>query len=157
MQFATGTSCFGIRPSPWHWTASRPQSTWPHNLIALMQQPSSSFPQSWLNIGLGWIVAGTAAGLAAEPVSSSRFSDQPAPLRLQDFPERPRPLLELGDPFLGPGNIHSGFILPTGAAWNPSFILYGNYRTAVQTFENGAVAPNGNRLAGHRTPEWANR
>ena len=31
--------------------------------------------------------------------SESRFSDEPIPLA--DIPKRPRPLLELGEPFLG--------------------------------------------------------
>jgi len=83
-----------------------------------------------------------------ESASSSRFSDQPAPLRLEGFPERPPPLLELGDRFLGPGNLHRGFTLPTGANWTPSLWVYGNYRTAIQTFDPGNAAT---------TSEWANR
>ena len=76
----------------------------------------------------------------------SRFSDEPAPLQIDDFPKRPRPLIELGDRFLGTGNIQKGFKLPTGAVWHPSFWVYGNFRTAVQTFDNGTT----------RTTEWAN-
>jgi len=83
-----------------------------------------------------------------ESPSSSRFSDQPAPLMLKGFPERPPPLLELGDKFLGPGNLQRGFTLPTGANWTPNLWVYGNYRTAVQTFDPGNSP---------RTSEWANR
>lgn len=78
--------------------------------------------------------------------SSSRFSDEPAPLQLEDFPERPKPLLELGDKFLGPGNIQKGFTLPTGAVWHPSLWVFGNFRSAIQTIDTGTA----------RTTEWAN-
>lgn len=78
----------------------------------------------------------------------SRFSDQPAPLRPSEFPERPAPLLELGDKFLSTGNLQKGFTLPTGQVWSPDLWVYGNYRTAVQTFDPGS---------GPRTSEWANR
>jgi hypothetical protein len=78
--------------------------------------------------------------------ASSRFSDEPVPLQLDDFPERPAPLFEIGDGFLSTGNISDGFTLPTGAVWAPSFFMFGNYRTAIQTFDNGTT----------RTSEWAN-
>ena len=76
----------------------------------------------------------------------SRFSDEPEPLQLDDFPERPKPLLELGDKFLGKGNLQKGFTLPTGAVWHPSLWVFGNFRSAVQTFDSGTS----------RTTEWAN-
>ncbi|MGB0581641.1 MAG: hypothetical protein ACPGVU_18245 [Limisphaerales bacterium] len=76
----------------------------------------------------------------------SRFSDEPAPLQTESFPERPKPLLEWGDKFLGNGNIQDGFTLPTGAVWHPSLWVYGNYRSAVQSFDNGTT----------RVTEWAN-
>ena len=69
-------------------------------------------------------------------------------LQLTGFPPRPRPLIELGDKFLGNGNLRKGVRLPTGAVWTPNFWVYGNYRTAVQTFDPGA-AP--------RSTEWVNR
>lgn len=81
------------------------------------------------------------------PPDTSRFSDQPAPLRLDGFPERPPPLIEWGDKFLGSGNIHKAIPLPTGAVWHPSFWVYGNFRTAVGTFDDGKT----------RSSEWANR
>jgi hypothetical protein len=84
----------------------------------------------------------------SDPTDSNRFSDQPAPLRLEGFPERPRPLLELGDKFLSTGNLQRGFTLPTGAVWSPNFWVYGTLRSALQTFDPG-YAP--------RTSEWANR
>lgn len=65
------------------------------------------------------------------------YSDRPIPLREDLVPDRPKPLLELGDPFLGTGPIGEGFTLPTGAVWQPSFLLFGTYRTAIQTFNTG--------------------
>jgi hypothetical protein len=84
----------------------------------------------------------------SDPTDSNRFSDQPAPLRLEGFPERPAPLLELGDKFLSKGNLQRGYTLPTGAVWSPNFWVYGSLRSAVQSFDPG-YAP--------RTSEWANR
>ncbi len=87
-------------------------------------------------------VAGPDVGAA----DRSRFSDEPAPLRLEDFPERPKPLLEIGDKFLGTGNVQKGFTLPTGAVWHPSLWVFGNFRSAVQSFDNGTT----------HISEWAN-
>ena len=78
-------------------------------------------------------------------MSGSRLSDQPIPL--DKTLERPPPLLELGDPFLGAGNLQKGITLPTGAVWQPSLVVFGDYRTAVQTFSDGK----------NRFSEWANR
>lgn len=98
----------------------------------------------------GFAAAGTIlfTPLSAEAADKdrSRFSDEPAPLQIEDFPKRPKPLLELGDKFLGNGNLQDGFTLPSGAVWHPSFWMYGNFRSAVQTFDNGTT----------RVTEWAN-
>ena len=51
------------------------------------------------------------------------------------------------NPFLGTGEITPGFETPFGAVWQPSLIIYGEYRTAVQTFNNGDA----------EFSEWANR
>lgn len=64
-----------------------------------------------------------------------------------DFPQRPKPILELGNDFLGPGNIGRGWELPTGAVWQPSLVVFGTYRTAVQSFDDGNEVFS----------EWANR
>ncbi|ESS71316.1 hypothetical protein MGMO_108c00020 [Methyloglobulus morosus KoM1] len=61
--------------------------------------------------------------------------------------ERPRPLLEIGDPFLGNGPIRPGIKSPTGEMLQPWFLLYGTFRSAFQNFDNG------NR----NTVEWVNR
>lgn len=81
----------------------------------------------------------------APDMGGSRLSDQPIPL--DKTLERPPPLLELGDPFLGAGNLQKGITLPTGAVWQPSLVLFGDYRTAVQTFSDGK----------NKFSEWANR
>ena len=78
----------------------------------------------------------------------SRFSDVPTPLDPATFPARPAPVVEIGqNPFLGSGYIAPGFEIPTGAVWQPVFITYGDYRTALQTFDNGTT----------QTTEWVNR
>ncbi|MGD2067371.1 MAG: hypothetical protein PVI57_01700 [Gemmatimonadota bacterium] len=71
----------------------------------------------------------------AEQEGESRFSDQCQPL--EEIPSRPRPIIELGTPFLGTGNIGDGFTLPTGAVWQPSFLLFGSLRTALQGGRDG--------------------
>lgn len=88
----------------------------------------------------------SSAGVLGADQDRSRFSDEPAPLQIEGFPERPKPLLELGDKFLGPGKLQKGFELPTGAVWHPSLWVYGNYRSAIQTFDDGNT----------RVTEWAN-
>ncbi len=52
-----------------------------------------------------------------------------------------------GNAFLGKGEIFKGVELPTGAVWQPVFIPYGEFRTAVQSFNNGPT----------EFTEWANR
>lgn len=78
---------------------------------------------------------------------SSRLSDEKIPLQIEGFPQRPKPLLELGEPFLGTGTLAPGFRLPTGAVWQPALTMFGTFRTAVQTTDSG----------GGRVTEWANR
>ena len=51
----------------------------------------------------------------------SRITDEYIPLFVEGFPKRPKPLIELGQPFLGTGNIGSGFTIPGGAVWTPRF------------------------------------
>ncbi|MGZ8136710.1 MAG: hypothetical protein ACXW1W_06765 [Methylococcaceae bacterium] len=61
--------------------------------------------------------------------------------------DRLQPLLELGDPFLGNGPIRPGIKTPTGQMLQPSFLLYGTLRSALQTSERNDV----------NTSEWSNR
>ena len=77
----------------------------------------------------------------------SRITDHYIPLQLDGFPNRPKPLLELGPPFLGTGRIGRGFTIPGGAVWTPSFLLFGTLRTGFGTVDDGAT----------QRSQWANR
>ena len=72
-----------------------------------------------------------------ERPSRSRITDEVIPFRVDAVPDRPQPLLELGDSFLGTGTLRRGFELPTSAVWRPSFLAFGQLRTAAQTFDDG--------------------
>ena len=85
-----------------------------------------------------------------DAAEESRISDEPAPLRTDDVPDRPRPILEIGDGLLGTGPLGKGFELPGGAVWRPSLFVFGTLRSAVQTFDSG-IGPDSRRS------EWANR
>ncbi len=78
---------------------------------------------------------------------ASRLSNVALPPQVERVPDRPRPLFELGDPFLGSGPLNEAFVLPTGAALQPSFLVFGTFRSALQTFDDG----------GEVTTEWASR
>jgi hypothetical protein len=83
---------------------------------------------------------------------TSRISDESAPILDESVvPERPF-RLELGAPFLGSGPIEPGYELPGGQILQPSLLIYGSYRTAVQTFRN-PIGPGGDVALS----EWANR
>lgn len=84
---------------------------------------------------------------AKEMESVSRLSDIPLPLQVEDVPERPSLLLELGEPFLGTGPFGPEIDLPTGAVWRPSLWVFGTHRMAVQTIDGGATDVS----------EWAHR
>jgi len=79
----------------------------------------------------------------------SRLSDEKGPLKLELVPKRPKPILELGEPFLGTGTLSQGFTLPTGAVWQPQLLLFGSMRTAVQSSN---LSSDDTHVA-----EWANR
>jgi len=66
------------------------------------------------------------------------LSDEPVPMKTpEDMPERVPPLIEIGDDFLGTGNIPSGFELPTGAVWIPALWVYGDARVGFQHVDPG--------------------
>ena len=90
----------------------------------------------------------TSLAECAWSAETSALSDEPVPLQVDTIPMRPRPIAEIGDTFLGTGNISSGINLPTGAVWQPSFQAWGTFRTAVQSFDN---------TGSDRVSEWANR
>ncbi len=68
-----------------------------------------------------------------------RLPDTPVPFA--KVPDRPALPVELGCKFLGNGEIPAGFELPTGAVWNPCLWVFGNLRTAFQTYE--LIGPSG--------------
>jgi hypothetical protein len=74
-----------------------------------------------------------------EPHSESRLSNKPKPLRKEhtELPERNPPIYEWNLPFLGPGNIISGFKSPTGAVWQPAFWVFGDFQTSAGIFNDG--------------------
>lgn len=86
------------------------------------------------------------------PTETVRDED---PLRLSNkivqYPvdpvDRPDPLVEIGDPFVGNGPIRPGFKTFTGQMLQPSFLLFGTFRTAFQSFEEN----------GRNSLEWVNR
>ncbi len=80
--------------------------------------------------------------------SASRLPEKPYPLATEGM-ERTAPLLELFEPFLGTGNISSGFEIPTGAIWTPQLLVWGDFRTALQAYDTGDSA--------EAASEWANR
>ncbi len=61
--------------------------------------------------------------------------------------ERLQPVLEMGDPFLGTGPIQPGIKTPTGQMLQPTFLLFGTFRSAFQSYEDGD----------ENTIEWSNR
>ncbi len=80
---------------------------------------------------------------------SSRLSDEEFSYKADgELPARTAPLLELGDPFLGTGNLYPGFTIPGGAVWQPRLWIYGTLRSAIQTYDRGD---------GPQTTEWLNR
>jgi hypothetical protein len=112
----------------------------------------TTFQTALIGIGRILMLAGLAFACstnAADDAAKSQFSDEPLPLVLEGFPQRPDPLLELGEDFLGTGTLKPGVGLPTGAVWHPSLLLFGTFRSALQTFDGGEGVA--------RTSEWANR
>lgn len=81
---------------------------------------------------------GTGAADQPSGEHGSRLTDERIPLDPDAVPERPRPLVELGNPFLGSGTLEKGIVLPTGAVWQPSLLVFGTLRTAYQSFDNDA-------------------
>jgi hypothetical protein len=74
-----------------------------------------------------------------ESHSKSRLSEKPKPLLKEhtQLPERNPPIYEWNLPFLGPGNIISGFKSPTGAVWQPAFWVFGSFQTSAGVIGDG--------------------
>jgi hypothetical protein len=71
--------------------------------------------------------------------SKSRLSNKPKPLLKEhtQLPERNPPIYEWNLPFLGPGNIISGFKSPTGAVWQPAFWVFGSFQSSAGVINDG--------------------
>lgn len=71
--------------------------------------------------------------------SKSRLSEKPVPLLKEhtQLPERNPPIFEWNLPFLGPGNIISGFKTPTGAVWQPAFWVFGTFQSSAGVINDG--------------------
>lgn len=78
-------------------------------------------------------------GHPEESRSKSRLSNRPRPLLKEhtQLPERNPPIVEWNLPFLGPGNIISGFKIPTGAVWQPAFWAFGTAQTSAGVANDG--------------------
>lgn len=78
----------------------------------------------------------------AETYQTPLISDDVIPLQLEDFPERPAPLIEWGgQDFFGTGPIPRGFEIPTGAVWQPLYVVTGSLRSGYN-FVNRSDAPS---------------
>ena len=103
--------------------------------------------QSIMALLLASLMTVPAAFAADDGEDSSRLSDEPIPLD-DSMPDRPRPLIEFGtEPFVGTGAIEPGIEIATGAVLQPQLLVFGQYRTAVQSFHNG----------NETFSEWTNR
>ena len=103
--------------------------------------------------GVGLVLSNTVQGAGSsvgpDGERTSRISDEAvAVLDLENMPRRPNPILELGGDFLGPGNIRRGFEIPTGAIWQPTLLIFGTHRSALQSFHsnNDTTSEFANRL-----------
>lgn len=91
-------------------------------------------------------LAGGGKAVGAE--KTSQISDESvAVIDPDSIPTRPRPLLELGNPFLGSGRLRPGFRVSGGAVWQPALLTFGTFRSAVQAFNDNDITVS----------EWANR
>lgn len=77
----------------------------------------------------------------------NRLTNEYLPPQIEDFPERPAPIFELGNGFNKPGPINDPIRLPTGAIWSPSFLVWGNMRSGFAAIDRGS----------REDSEWANR
>ena len=64
--------------------------------------------------------------------AASALSDKPKPLLSEDeLPRRTAPIIEIGPDFLGTGNLPKGWVLPTGAVWQPALWVFGSSRDVI--------------------------
>lgn len=83
------------------------------------------------------VASGLGIGAVSTTYAASELSDEPKPLLTEDeLPRRTAPLIEIGPDFLGTGNLPKGWVLPTGAVWQPSLWVFGSSRTSYNFVEN---------------------
>ena len=88
----------------------------------------------WTTAALAFALSLGAGGAAS---AASALSDKPVPLaKEEDLPKRTAPILEIGPAFLGTGNLPKGWVLPTGAVWQPAFWVFGSSRTSFNFVES---------------------
>ncbi len=102
---------------------------------------------SFKNIFLPTFVALFLVSAYAQADDSLSLPSEPIPYDPGSIVSRPNPVLELGGDFLGTGPIGPAFTLPGGAVWQPSLLIFGTMRSAVQSFNTGE----------RTNSEWANR
>ena len=74
-----------------------------------------------------------------------------------EIPYRPPLHVELGGDFLGTGILHPGFTVPIlGAVWQPRIWNYFFNRTAIQSFDDGAVGRDRDTEISNRMDYYAN-
>ena len=71
--------------------------------------------------------------LADIGIPEACVAEEEIPLQLEGFPQRPKFLLELGNPYLGTGRIGKGVKLFTGAIWQPTLIAFGEKPIQTRT------------------------
>ena len=94
---------------------------------------------------------GALASPAIVQAAGSALSTEPKPLQIDDVPDRVPPLLEIGDRFLGSGNISQGFEIPTGAVWQPSLVVWGEVRSGASYIDYEPATGD------EEFSDWANR
>jgi hypothetical protein len=84
----------------------------------------------------------------AQDESPSRLSDEPSVVRTDLDPGRTPPLIEWGDDLMGMGELNGGFVIPSGAVWQPALWIYGSMRTAFESIDAGETTKSAwvNRL-----------
>jgi hypothetical protein len=104
---------------------------------------------AWAAVAAVALCLGAGPGAETACAAGSELSDEPIPMKSEEeLPARTPPIIEIGPNFLGTGTIPEAIELPTGAVWTPALWIFGDYRTAINYFDNGE-APY--------VMEWANR
>lgn len=110
-----------------------------------MKATASGLKSTCLTV-LIFTLCGSVMPISVFAAGESRLPDEPIPLKTESA-TRTAPFFEAFEPFLSTGDISPGFEIPGGAIWQPQLLVWGDFRSALQTYDNGTVT----------TDEWANR